>query len=257
MRVTVCQLRNEAGDLAQDWDRLVAHVGQEGSDLVLLPEMPFYPWVAWTRQFDPAVWLASVKAHDAWMQRLTELAPAVVLGSRPVIRGGRHLNEGFLWEAGAGYRAVHAKYYLPDEPGFWEASWYERGDSEFIATQCGEVKVGYMICTEIWFAEHARSYGKEGAHLLLCPRGTPMSSADKWVAGGRTAAVVSGAYCLSSNRGGVDAQGMEWAGTGWIVEPEEGEVLGLTSVEQPFLTREIDLKVADRAKETYPRYVLE
>jgi predicted amidohydrolase len=257
MKVTICQMKNESEDLSQDWDRLVAHVEEEGSDLVLLPEMPFFPWLAWTRRVDPAVWAASVQAHDAWMARLVELAPAVVLGSRPVIRGDHRFNEGFLWDAGAGYRAVHTKYYLPDEPGFWEASWYERGDREFMPVQSGEVRIGFLICTEIWFAEHARAYGKQGVHLLVCPRGTPLASTEKWVAGGRTAAVVSGAYCLSSNRGGVDARGTEWGGTGWIMEPGEGEVLGLTSVGQPFLTMEIDLKVADRAKRTYPRYVSE
>ena len=50
---------------------------------------------------------------------------------------------------------------------------------------------------------------------------------------------------------------MQWAGTGWIIEPEEGNVLGLTSQENPFLTIDIDLKIADAAKDTYPRYVLD
>ena len=42
---------------------------------------------------------------------------------------------------------------------------------------------------------------------------------------------------------------------GWIIEPQEGEILGLTSSKQPFLSLEIDLTVADQAKNTHPRYV--
>ena len=74
---------------------------------------------------------------------------------------------------------------------------------------------------------------------------------------GRAAAVVSGAFCLSSNRGGTDSSGADWAGTGWIVEPEEGGILGLTSRTNPFLSIEIVLSQADQAKTTYPRYVLD
>jgi N-carbamoylputrescine amidase len=219
--------------------------------------MPFYPWVAYTDQVAPGRWEAAVRAHDAWMARLPELACPLVAGSRPVLRDGRRLNEGFVWDPASGYRGVHAKYYLPDEPGFWEATWYDRGVRDFQSAAAGDIRAGFMICTEIWFGEHARAYARQGTHLLLCPRATPHGTADKWVAGGRAAAVMSGAFCLSSNRGGPDSHGMAWAGTGWVIEPQEGEVLGLTSPEQPFLTVEIDLSVAETAKRTYPRYVLE
>jgi N-carbamoylputrescine amidase len=50
---------------------------------------------------------------------------------------------------------------------------------------------------------------------------------------------------------------MKWGGSGWIIEPEEGKVLGVTTREQPFLTLEIDISVAEAAKHTYPRYVLD
>ena len=39
--------------------------------------------------------------------------------------------------------------------------------------------------------------------------------------------------------------------------PEEGNVLGMTSTIKPFLTVEIDIKIAEMAKCTYPRYVLD
>jgi len=69
--------------------------------------------------------------------------------------------------------------------------------------------------------------------------------------------VVSGAYCLSSNFGYRDGDAFKWGGNGWIIEPEGGTVLGTTSRERPFLTLEIELRVAEAAKHTYPRYVLD
>ena len=42
-----------------------------------------------------------------------------------------------------------------------------------------------------------------------------------------------------------------------IIEPEEGAVLGVTTAERPFLTLDINLEAAHRAKNSYPRYVLD
>ena len=70
MRVTVCELNDQPEALAQDWERLVVHVKQENSQLVLLPEMPFYPWIANARLFEPATWKTAVIAHESWLARL-------------------------------------------------------------------------------------------------------------------------------------------------------------------------------------------
>ena len=115
--------------------------------------------------------------------------------------------------------------------------------------------VGFLICTEFWFFEHAREYSKQDIHLLVCPRVTPKRSVDKWIAGGQAAAVVSGAFCLSSNLNGPNTESIAFGGAGWVIEPEERSVLGVTSPKNPFLTIDIDLEKAEKAKCTYPRYV--
>jgi len=257
MKVTVCELPNERRAFEAAWDELVEYVQMQSSELVLLPEMPFYRWLAQAREADPGQWEQAVSAHETWVARLPDLAPATVISTRPVTQNGKRQNMGYVWEPDQGTRDVHAKYYLPDEPGYWEASWYERGEGDFSLAETSRGRVGFLICTEIWFNTHARDYGKQGMHLLVCPRATPNPTAPKWVVGGQAAAVVSGAYCLSSNLAGVTPEGGDYAGVGWIIEPSEGVVLGLTSPEQPFLTLDIDLAEADRAKQTYPRYVLD
>ncbi|MBT3187854.1 MAG: carbon-nitrogen hydrolase family protein [Anaerolineae bacterium] len=256
MKVTVCELRNEPEYLEQDWQELAAHVKSESSDLVLLPEMPFYPWIARGNQVDDDVWKASVEAHDRWITRLTELESTLVISTRPVVQKQKKFNEGFIWDSTNGYQGVHRKYYLPDDEGWWEASWYDRGDGVFSVIQSQKGTIGFLICTELWFNVHAREYAKEGIELLVTPRATEITSIDKWLAGGRAAAVVSGAYSLSSNYSYGKKGNIEWGGGGWIIEPEEGHVLGLTSREHPFLTLEIDLSVAQNAKLSYPRNVV-
>ena len=249
MKVTVCEFAESPYENEALWGALVDHVQANNSDLVLLPEMPFYRWLAATKQVDQQSWEMAVAAHERWLGRLPELDAAVVASSRPVMRNGKNLNEGYFWEKATGYHAAHHKYYLPDEEAYWEATWYERGSGQdFDVVQTSKGRMGFLICTEIWFNHHGRGYAKEGIELLVCPRATPTSTTDKWIAGGRAAAVVCGAFCLSSNFEGIG---------GWIIEPEEGEVLGVTSPERPFLTLDINLQAAHRAKNSYPRYVLD
>jgi N-carbamoylputrescine amidase len=201
--------------------------------------------------------MSTVVEHDSWRKALVDLAPATVISTQPVVRDGANHNEGFVWSAADGFRPGHLKYYLPNESGFWEADWYERGPKVFDPVVTEGVSIGLLICTELWFTEHARAYAKQGLQILAAPRATGLSSSDKWMAGGRAAAVMSGAFCLSSNRSGTGGDGFEWGGQGWIIEPEEGEVLGLTTDDEPFVTVDIDLEVAATAKTTYPRYVPE
>lgn len=278
MRATVCQLAvpSTEGALEEDWRRLKLHVREADSDLVLLPEMPFYPWLPAAPDPEPEPWRAAVAAHDRWVGRLGELGAELVAGSRPVLEDGRRYNEGFLWSAGAGYRAVQRKRHLPDEPGFWEATWYEPGpEGPFRAFELDDgLRIGYLICTDIWFGRHARELSRAGAHLILCPRATPAETREKWMVGGRAAAITSGAWCLSSNFSGSraareassadaesdtnvpsDGEILEFAGGGWVVEPEAGDVMAVTDQDRPFLTRELDRAAAEAAKETYPRYV--
>ncbi len=255
MRITVCEMPDDPTEFARQWEKLAAHVRRQSSDLVLLPEMPFYHWFCSSPKFDLRKWEQAVRAHRSWMKRLPELGATTVIGSSPVEREGRRLNEGFVWTKKGGARGVHFKSYLPNEPGFYEASWYSRGGMGFTPFEVSGWMAGLMICSDLWAMGYARQYGKQGVGLVAVPRATPESSVDKWVAGGKVAAVLAGAYCASSNRGG--AQGsLHFAGRGWVIGPD-AQLLGLTSKAKPFATVTIDRARAQHAKTTYPRSSLE
>lgn len=257
MKVTVCELPNTEKELEEAWEGLVKHAKKQQSDLILLPEMPFYKWLAHTKEDNAVEWKTAIENHLNWIDRFKELEQAIVISTRPIIRNNIRHNQGYIWDLKNSVKDSHTKYYLPNEAGYWEASWYQRGSGDFLPIDTPKGKIGFMICTELWFFQEARKYGKELVDIIVCPRVTPASSAQKWVAGGQAAAVVSGAYCLSSNLSGSTPQGSNFAGTGWIIEPEEGDVLGVTSANHPFLTIDIDLEKAKKAKKSYPRYVLD
>ena len=157
LKVTVCELTNNPEQLARQWERLTTHTCAVASDLVLLPEMPFSPWLAASNVSDQQKWHAAVESHRRWIARLPELGARIVIGTRPVTIDQTPYNQGFIWTLDNG----------PNVPG------------------------------------------------------------------------------------------SDFGGTGWIIEPEEGAVLGTTSTAEPFLTMDIDPGWAEAAKTTYPRYVKE
>lgn len=252
MRVTVCEMHDDRTEFARDWDRLAAHAAAEHSDLIVLPEFPFSKWFCAAPQFDPAVWQAALAEHARWLSRLEELAPAQVIATRPIQRGDQRRNEGFIWDGESGLHGCHEKVYLPEEPENWEATWYQRGDGRFDLAESRAGLAGFLICSELWAMGRAQAYGKQGARLLITPRATVIASLEKWLAGGRAAAVVAGAFALSSNRVSAEVFG----GRGWVIDPD-GAVLAQTSRDNPILTVEIDPAQADAAKQTYPRYLLD
>ena len=254
MKVTVCEMPDDPGEFSEAWVKLAKHVKSEGSELLLLPEMPFFYWFCAGPKFDPAVWREATAKHRGWMKRLPELGEKAVLGTSPVERGTGRRNEGFVW-TGEGTRWVHQKRYVPNMAGWYEGTWYQRGTKPFAPFEVEGWKAGFMVCSDIWSMANARQYGKKGVDLIAVPRATGTGSVDKWVAGGRVAAVVAGAYCLSSNRVGKRGDA-EFGGKGWVVDPDGG-VLGLTSKGRPFVTVEIDRTKAQKAKNTYPRDSLE
>ncbi len=253
MRVMVCELDADGGTLEAGWERVVDHALRHRPGLAVLPELPFAPWLPATDEVDPQAWSDAVTAHERWLGRLRELGAEVVVTSRPIVAAGNRHNEGIVWVAGEGVVGSRTKTFLPDEPGFHEATWYERGPVRFdpVTTPLGQV--GVLLCTELWFPEHARALGQAGVGLLAAPRATPVGSRHRWEAVARVDAITAGAYLLTSNRSG-RAGPATFGGGSWVVDPD-GEVLARTTDATPAVTVEIDLAVARAARSSYPRDV--
>lgn len=258
MKVTICQIDPRAGHLDACIAGLREHVNTQESDFVLLPEMGFSEWLAADRDATEERWMQAVENHQRQIDNLEILGVNAVIGSRPIVNDqGSRRNQAYLWTRDTNQAiGIHEKYYLPDEEGYWEATWYDRGEKKFDAVNVGDVRIGVQICTEIWFLEWARYFAKENVDMLCVPRATSHYSLDKWLAGGRASAICSGSYGLSSNLWCPPGEKANCGGMGWMVDPE-GNVLATTSVDEPFVTVEIDLEFSRKSKSTYPRYVLE
>jgi N-carbamoylputrescine amidase len=246
LKVGICECPTELSPESDAWKRLCESVSREAPDFFLLNEMPFGSWIAAGSTFDETRWNESVDAHERGMRRLQELGATTIAGTRPRRIGSLRTNEAFI-----GSEAVHTKQYFPDEEGFYEARWFDAGERHFKVASAGELRCGFLICTELMFNEHARRYGRVGAHAILVPRATGSGSLDRWLVAMRMAAIVSGSYVLSSNRSGTG-----FGGRGWIIDPF-GTVVATTSAESPVAFHEIDTELVAKAQSEYPCYVRE
>lgn len=256
MKITVCQLHNGREAFAADWKHLVEHVRAERSELVLLPEMPFYPWFPTPREFVARTWRDAVAAHDAWERRLSELMPGIALGTRPADFGSLRYSVGFMWNGDESItETIHVKSCLLSEEGSWETTWYEKAGPDFECATVGAARVGMLIGLELWIPDQARFYGEDGAQIIAVPRADRAAKSDlaasthEWLEGGRAAAAASGAYCISSSR---SSHGNDYGGAGWIIAPD-GKTLAMTSANQQFVTADADLAaVAEHPRAVAP-----
>jgi N-carbamoylputrescine amidase len=251
VRVTVCELPHETGALEAAWAGLCEHTRQHRSELVLLPELAFVEAVWRQDRFDAVRWSDALARSEEWLRRLPELDAPLVVGTGPMETAGRRFNQGFLWSPARGAVALRRKYFLPEEPGWWERLWFERGDPAFPAFRAGDLSFGLSICTELWALENCAAYSAQAVGAILTPRATGAATIERWLSAGVVTAVRSGAYSVSSNR--VDRTG-GCGGVGWIVSPT-GEVLARTSAAAPFATIDIGLAAPASARAGYPGYV--
>lgn len=248
MKVSVCEFPDEATRKMKAWDKLVEYAAVEKPDVVVLPEMPFCEWIFVGEAVDRGLWGNAVAVHEEMIGKFEELACQWVMSSRPVERAGLRLNEAFFWSKASGYQAIRSKWYLPDAPRARETVWFDQGDRDFSPVECGPLRVGFQLCSEIMFPERAREIGWAGAHLIAQPRAARGSR--RWRAGCEISAVVSGCYVVSANRRSYDR---DWfPGDSWVFSPD-AELLAETTAAQPFVSVDIDMAVAERAKTTYPR----
>lgn len=211
--------------------------------------MPFVDWTVFrNRAVEASAWQRALTAHDAMMTGFSELGAEIVLGSRPIERAGRRLNQGFAWTRPGGYQGGRSKVYLPDAPDGWEATWFDRGELDPSPLSLGQVRVGFQVCTEMLFTDLSWRIGRAGAQVIAAPRAT--SGHGRWRAAAALMAIMAGCFVASANRRSYE--GDDFAGGSWIVSPE-GDILAETSADAPVVTVDVDLAVADAAKLTYPR----
>lgn len=236
------------------WEGMAERIEELAPDLLVTNEMPFGPWLAASPVYDAERAAESVRIHEAGLAALAALQLPAIVSSRPVLAGGRLANEAFALQDGR-YTPLHHKQYFPEEPGFFEATWFRSAMDGFQVCEVGGIRLGVLLCTELMFNEHARRYGRNGAELIVVPRASG-ASIGRWLTAGAMAALVSGCYVVSSNRAGRAADGQVFGGRAFAFQPDS-EPLAQTNDAESMVVVDVDPARSRAQQAHYPCYVQE
>jgi NAD+ synthetase len=171
MQIAIAQLNQVLGDLAGNSAAILAALGEgerAGARFVLTPELSLCGYPPEDLVLRPAF-------LDACARELKALAGGV--GRTPVAVGFPELDGGVRYNALAllaegRVKAVYRKQMLPNYRVFDEERYFEPGNAPCVVDIDG-IRVGFIICEDVWFAAPARQAQEAGAQVIVVPNGSP------------------------------------------------------------------------------------
>jgi NAD+ synthase len=173
LKIAAAQLNLTVGDVAGNLERLRrarAEAARLGADLVLTPELSIAGYPPEDLVLKPAFVEACMEAA----RRLAaEPGPALVVGA-PWRQEGRLYNAALLLDGG-GVAASRFKHDLPNYGVFDEKRVFAAGPAPGPVAFRG-VRLGLMVCEDMWLPDVTETLAETGAELLLVPNGSPFES---------------------------------------------------------------------------------
>jgi NAD+ synthase (glutamine-hydrolysing) len=171
MRIAMAQLDCVVGDMPGNAARILAVVDaarRGGADLVVTPELSLcgYP------PEDLLLRTAFLAACASELERLAAqiAGPAVLVGFPEASDGKRHNAVAVIRDGRVA--AIYRKRELPNYTVFDEERYFEPGTDPCVIEVAG-VRVGIVICEDIWFPGPARLTCAAGAQVIVVPNGSP------------------------------------------------------------------------------------
>jgi predicted amidohydrolase len=223
---------------------MISAAAEEGSDLVLLPEL-------WASGYDLENWQNYATGLDEGIfLKLSDLARTkrICIGSSLLeAKSGQAFNTFVLFGQDGGilglYRKIHRFRLLQEE------KWLGAGDALVMAeTPWGGV--GLAICYDLRFPEMFRPYAMWGSRLTLIVAEWPQRRVSHWSKLLEARAIENQMYVAGVNKVG-SSQGVTLGGCSAVIDPW-GEPLVRGEDEEALLTVEIDLEEADKARNYIP-----
>ncbi len=172
MRIAIAQLDQVVGDLEGNAARIVdaaTAAKRGGADLLVTPELSLCGYPPEDLLLRPA-FLEACERQLGALAAATSDGPALLVGFPEVAAGKRYNAAGLL--RGGRVSTVYRKQILPNYTVFDEQRYFAAG-SEACVIEVAGVRVGVIICEDVWFPGPARAAHLAGAQVLVVPNGSP------------------------------------------------------------------------------------
>jgi NAD+ synthase (glutamine-hydrolysing) len=188
MKIAIAQVNLMLGDFVGNVDKLLDYATRakaEGAQLIVTPELALTGYPPEDLLFRQDFRLACKEALDRLAAGLGQLGGIAMLVGHPhvridepdaieIVEGApreRLFNGASLIRDG---RIVHTylKQRLPNYQVFDEKRYFETGHRPFVFELDG-VKIGVLICEDVWYAQPVAATVKAGAQIIVVPNASP------------------------------------------------------------------------------------
>lgn len=146
---------------------------------------------------------------------------------------------------------IYRKMHLPDFSVFDEARYFRRWDGSMETWNVRGVKLGTMICYDIFFPEIARAYTYMGAKILVTISATPDFSRPLFHILAQSRAIENTVYFIWVNNVGT-FEGIGFAGGSRVVAPLGSITYDAPLIKEDVKTIKLDMKSVAIAREKRP-----
>ncbi|HEX8955086.1 MAG TPA: NAD+ synthase [Burkholderiaceae bacterium] len=173
--IALAQGNFRVGSLRANTERIAAYhraATRIHADLVVFPEMALSGYPPQDLLFDRDF----LDSHDerlAQCAQLTRDGCAMLLGA--VRREGERLHNSAFLYAGGEMIGTQDKRALPNHGVFDEKRYFQAGTASHVL-RLGEIKLGVLICEDIWSPLAAGELAAAGAEVLICLNASPFES---------------------------------------------------------------------------------
>ena len=171
MKIAIAQLNPVLGDMSGNVERILDYASQakaRGATLLVAPELALCGYPPEDLLFRRDFRLACAVALLDLAQRTQDIS--LIVG-HPQLRSGKLYNAASLLENGR-VVGTYLKQRLPNYQVFDEKRYFETGDQPFVFEHHG-VRIGVLICEDVWFPEPVAAAKAEGAELIVVPNASP------------------------------------------------------------------------------------
>lgn len=170
MRIALAQFNPVVGDIVGNTDKILALAEQaiaQGADILVTPELAL-------TGYNPEDLLLRdhfYRECSKGLGRLMDLDGITLVVGHPFKQGHERFNAATVLRNG-NRLGTYCKMMLPNEDVFDECRYFTPGASPLVFEQDG-VKVGVVICEDIWQVEPAAAAAEDGAEVLVVLNASP------------------------------------------------------------------------------------
>ncbi len=176
LALALAQINPTVGDVAGNLAKIRkarADAAAAGATLVLLPELVVSGYPPEDLVLKPAFQAACRAAVESLAADTADGGPGLIVGT-PWVENGKVHNAACVLDAGR-VQTVRFKHHLPNYGVFDEKRVFEPGPLPGPVSFRG-VRLGLMICEDMWFPDVAECLVESGAEILVVPNGSPFET---------------------------------------------------------------------------------